>query len=128
MEYNQDLEVLKKARELFGPIPEDQWITGRFTDESNSCCAVGHWVRLTGDNPSDYITWNCDDLDRRNRRRRALRDASQRVASAMGTYEDISVINNYSTPKYRRPTPKQRVTAFLDDAINFLEKGSIANG
>jgi hypothetical protein len=121
-----DIDVLRRARKLFEPIPEEQWITGQFTNCSDSCCAVGHWVRLNSPNPNLYDYNNCHDYIEFGGNRRLLREVSRHVAIEMRVAGDIAGINNDQIWGYQQPTPKQRVMAFLDDAIKFLESREVA--
>lgn len=50
-----------KAIELLEPIPEDDFIVGRFTDYIDKCCVIGHLSRLVSANPDDYSADNCSD-------------------------------------------------------------------
>jgi len=117
------LSVLQRAKLLLSPVPGEQWCVGRFVkEEERQCCAIGHYVRLSSPNPTLYVTSNCSD--RGDDEKRALRTASEEVTKQMGMRVDIATINNIDTDYYPQPTPKERVMAFLDDAIEFLKKNS----
>jgi len=118
------LSVLQRAKLLLSPVPNEQWCKHNFViEETKQCCAIGHYVRLSSPNPDLYVLYNChDQVDDGSR---DLRTASVRVAKQMGMRDvDIAAVNNGNSEHYPQPTPKARVMAFLDDAIEFLKKNS----
>lgn len=93
--------------------PEDV-ITGTFTDEKSKCCAVGHFTRLTSENPNNYNFWNCTDwsIDY------GIREISQEFFQSKGINgKDISSINNKKSDLYPEDSPYERVTSLLQDMI-----------
>lgn len=55
-----------QAIKLLEPIPIDNFIIGKYTDGQGKCCAIGHLVRLTSDDPTDYDEENCMDGIQKN--------------------------------------------------------------
>ncbi len=106
--------VAQKALRLLSPIPHTQFISNDFTDGKNKCCVIGHYMRLTSDNPNDYSFGNCSDGFESD-----LRTESVKFLGSM--LIDISNVNNnlfsYQTHKYIQKRCKSRVIAFLKDMI-----------
>lgn len=77
----------------FNPIPEEKWITDKFIDDNNCCCAYGHCgARVTaGDTQESIYLW---DLFHRNKL-------------------SVSMINDGTTTLFQQSTPKQRILAAL---------------
>jgi len=94
-------EIATKILELLSPIPEEQWITGGYTNHSSGCCAKGHLCRLLSDDPSDYSRRNC---------------ASQLHNELCSI--PLSMVNDGGDWGYQQATPKARVIAYLNDIIN----------
>jgi hypothetical protein len=119
------LSVLQRAKLLLSPVPDEQWCKHNFViEETKQCCAIGHYVRLSSPNPDLYVSYNCSDRGI-DEAKRDLRTASEEVAKQMGMRGvDIASINNIDSEHYPQPTPKERVMAFLDDAVEFLKKNS----
>lgn len=55
--------IAQQALELLSPIPEDQWMANMFSDGKSRCCAIGHFTRLTSEDPNDYSVNNCRDTN-----------------------------------------------------------------
>ena len=117
------LQVLKQAKELFDPITEDEFITDKYTDQVSKCCTVGHYKRLTSSNPQDYSSKNCiESYDEMKANGCQLRMASKIASYKMfGENYDIAWINNELVGIFNQPTPKQRVMAFLNESIKYIE-------
>jgi len=49
----------EKAIELLTPLKEEEFMQYDFTNGKDKCCVIGHLVRLTSENPSDYGKRNC---------------------------------------------------------------------
>lgn len=109
----------KQALELLLPIPKENFITGKFTDEESCCCAVGHLVRLSSDDPSDYSRENCNDTYNLTDVSH-VRDKSEfflkekyKISNA-----DMATVNNYDGINgYNEDNPKDRVIHLLNDMI-----------
>jgi hypothetical protein len=101
------------ALEMFRQIPTDQIIPDSFTDEKGKCCAIGHLVRLTSQNPKDYSLNNCWLSYVPNPVRTFCRET---VSDFTGGH-DLSDINNAITGRYQQATPKERVIAVLEDMV-----------
>lgn len=107
MEKQEALQIIKKAFELFKPIPAKNWITALRTDTESKCCALGHWDRVTSNNPNDYSWRNCsrDRFDETPK----LRTATE----ALTGVSIVSVNNNWNGNPFPQKTPKGRVMACL---------------
>lgn len=53
----------QQALDLLSPIPEDDFIKFKFTDNLSKCCTLGHLSRICSDNPENYSMENCEKLD-----------------------------------------------------------------
>jgi hypothetical protein len=106
------------AKELLLPVPKDEFITSLFSDTIGKCCAIGHLVRLTSKDPSDYKQ-SCDDrvnVDVNRFARITVRDFNQRKHNVS---ESLAAVNNHNDINgYSQNNPKDRVMALLDDMIN----------
>ena len=119
-----------QAKELLSPIAKENFIKDEFTNGIGKCCAVGHLVRLTSDNPSDYSKENCSDLDFSGsligRIREGAEDVHDFVRTKVNKFlkeerdqdTNLAGVNNYSFFKgYHQDNPKDRVISLLDDMI-----------
>ncbi len=109
--------ICQQAHRLLKDIPADQFIINRFSDEESKCCVVGHFVRLTSENPADYSENNCCDWGRpASKLRLTTRDfIKERVT---WRDRDITDVNNTTTINgWTDPDIKTRVINFLEDAI-----------
>lgn len=128
MEKQEIVNIAKRAKQLFKDIPEDKWIEGRFTNEVDKYCAIGHWSRLTSNNPNCYQIWNCNST-------KGLHEASEHffeegnitfvnnsldyiIASSKGPNGNLVNIYKSFNKMYPQSTVKQRVMACLEDMIN----------
>jgi hypothetical protein len=110
--------IAQEAKRLLGGIPEDEWMTDEFGNGKNKCCAIGHLMRITSEDPNNYTPSHCSDVFRFGVAGCPLRVASEEfIAMKDLDMFDISDINNTETESYPQPTPKQRVMAFIDDMI-----------
>jgi len=108
-----------KAMELLKPVPQENFIVLLFTNHVDSCCATGHLMRLTSDDPDNYnlVTWpesswnNCMEL----------RESSQMFLKKNSpTFEDgmdIATVNNNKKYPYTEDNPKCRVMHLLRDMV-----------
>lgn len=104
----------KEALELLKDIPKENWIVSRFTNEIDSCCAIGHLKRLTSKNIEDYSILNCTDRIYDVEDNVApIRENSSRFLKGIG----IATVNNRKTEGYYQDHPKDRVIALLKDMI-----------
>lgn len=112
-----------QALEMLKDIPEEQYLTFGYTDGVNRCCFVGHLVRLTSPDPTDYSEGNCWPAYRhfsKDAYEAALPHVKEVVDfieqfSKNGNFEEV---NNKYHPNYKQDTIKERVEAFLTDLIN----------
>ncbi len=119
--------VCQEALRLLEPIPEDKWLTYRFTNDKDSCCAIGHYYRLKSKDTKDYSIGNC--MDSCSIDGSIIRKVSYRFLKSLGVggLASIYEINNgdklyrglkcCTTPLYHSMSPKQRVILFLKDAV-----------
>jgi len=112
-----------EAKALLLPIPKAEFLTGRFTDYTGKCCAIGHLVRLKSDNPSDYNQNLMDGTDWGDENncevetfaRETVRDFNGKHHDA---YEDLAAVNNRKEVNgYTHEFAKDRVMALLSDMI-----------
>lgn len=96
--------------ELLTPIPEEDFVMEVYTNNVDKCCAVGHLVRLTSEDPTDYSTRNCVPFGE-GEHRIGVNTLRKRVFSEIE--DTIGSVNNGETSTYQQETPKQRVLAML---------------
>lgn len=99
------LEILTDAQEKLSKIPRSEWMEDDFSNGVDKCCAIGHLVRLSSDDPSNYSRSNCVDWHRSD------------VLIRQATKGQIARVNNNCVHEYQQKTIKGRVMAFLRDAI-----------
>lgn len=115
----------EKARKLLESIPEDQFMTGAFTDRIGKCCGIGHLIRLSSTDPSNYGKCFFRDY--------TPPEGELSMIRFMSDYEkrsgvpNLMVINDSKVGRFRQETPKQRLMAALDTSFrsrvkNFLYK------
>lgn len=115
---NQFVETIaQKALRLLSEVPEEDFIMGRFTDEVSKCCAIGHFVRLTSPNPTNFSFLNCSD--NYSCSDKILRTISESFLQRknisdknIATVNDSTEINGYTEPGI-----KDRVIHLLKDMI-----------
>ena len=112
-----------EAKALLLPIPKAEFLTGRFSDNTGKCCAIGHLVRLKSDDPSDYdqnlmdgklwgVEGNCEI---ETFARETVREFNIKHHNA---YEDLAAVNNRKEVNgYTHEFAKDRVMALLSDMI-----------
>jgi hypothetical protein len=110
--------ICQKALELLSTVPAEDFITDKFADNKGKCCAIGHFIRLTGENPADYSPDNCADWrgDQKDLRK-ASRTAAQQI---LDTSNDIDLADINNSPIYNgwiEESIKDRVIHFLQDAV-----------
>jgi len=112
--------IAQKAYRLLSTIPSENWLTGAFTNQKNSCCARGHIMRLSSNNPEDYTFDNC-------KYNSFIDDALiLSVMSFLKNKRDFICINeplssindnDYNLDIYTEKTPKERILHLLTDMI-----------
>ena len=100
--------LARKVLRTIKPIPEDEFIEGRFTDCKGRCCVIGHLMRLGSKYPNDYTDKNCSDYY-------TIPHHPARGLILGG--KSIVSINNHKTDDYPYDSVKKRVTTFLKDYI-----------
>lgn len=108
----------EKMYRLLNPIPKENWITNKFTDEMGKCCFIGHYSRLISKNPSDYSDENCNDWYDYKQRGNA-RNLTLRFLQSIGytNHNGASVNNVNNINGYTEDNPKDRVMHLLKDMI-----------
>ncbi len=104
---------------LLLPIPAEDFITERFTDEISKCCAIGHIERLTSENPSDYRHPNCTDR-KYGRQGSAFRAITEKFILQQHGLPSVTlseVNNRPGVNGYTEPVIKDRVIHLLKDMI-----------
>ena len=110
-----DIQLVEDALQKLRPIPEDQWIRNKYTDGKNRCCAMGHYTRLSGNNPNDYHNDNCsqslapDFMDKLGDRLRNL--------TIHTTGDTLVNANNGTHCSYSQDSCKLRTIACLEDTL-----------
>lgn len=105
--------VAALAFRLLKRVPSKDWLIDEFTDYKSKCCAIGHYTRLTSENPQDYDVSNCSDMARAGYRWKSLRDQSE-----LYLYGDsVAGVNNGRDSRYRQRTAKSRTMALLKDMM-----------
>jgi len=87
MEYTVDYFI-----GFFSVIPDQEWCTGTFINETNQCCARGHLLAR------NMTRAECELL-------KMFREEGNTVAH----------INDGNSPYYQQATPKARILAALND-------------
>ena len=109
-----------EAKKLLLPIPKEDFIIKDFTDRLGKCCAIGHLVRLTSKDPSDYKQ-DCDDwVFGENTVNHFVRDdVTNFIKKVHGARGNLATVNNNNNVNgYTQDNPKDRVMALLEDMIN----------
>lgn len=102
--------VAQEALRLLSAVPKNKWITNNFTNKEDKCCAIGHYVRLTSNNPNDYSLSNCTDTPSSM--------SELRIISEQYLVDyTIATVNNRQINRYQQKTPKDRVIACLKDMV-----------
>lgn len=109
-----------QIKELLLPIPADDFITEKFSNETGKCCFLGHLQRLTSDDPSDYSFYNCNDKLAYNKGdETGARDLTKDFLTKIhGIYCDGSSVNNQTDVNgYNEPIIKDRLMHMVNDMI-----------
>lgn len=109
----------EKIYRLLNSIPKDKWITGVYTNGIDKCCFVGHYTRLTSNNPKDFRMANCETdnpqvVTMRRLVRKFLYDKQFSLYPYRGPTDvnDTLLVNGYT-----EDNPKDRVMHLLQDMI-----------
>lgn len=108
--------IAQKALRLLTPIPTEDFISDNYTDEIGKCCGIGHYVRATSQDPSDYSVKNCSDSVHKS----PIRIASRRFLEKKHNvqFKDLAEVNNYNTTNgYTESRTKDRVIHLLTDMV-----------
>lgn len=101
-------------------IPDENWLTGNFSDGENKCCAKGHLIRLLGEEPTNFSFKNCSPNGAGWREVSKLEDNMRKFTynrwnKSVGM---ISVNDNSLSNMYNDETPKGRILHVLRDMHN----------
>ena len=109
-----------EAKELLLPIPKNDFLLHKYSDDHGKCCAIGHLVRLKSEDPLNYKQW-CGDGDGisgaevenfvRKQVRKYIRETHDERA-CLARVNNRNDINGYT-----QDNPKDRVIALLNDMI-----------
>jgi hypothetical protein len=116
---NQFYNKLKK-------ISSKNVIKQSFGDGENSCCVIGHAMRLSSDDSSNFSRSHCSDYDISKDSTSNLREISKKfLANKFPIHPEddwnplnIAKVNNQKIEAYRQKTPKARILACLKDMID----------
>ncbi len=107
--------IAASALRLLSDISPDYFISGAYSDGSR-CCAVGHYVRLTSDDPSDYSLANCSDAVRGNELRRV---SEKFMMKRLGRYSSVIAVNDGKPDTgYTEAGIKDRIVRLLNDMVD----------
>ena len=109
----------KRAKELLENIPTNEFIVGDYTDYKGRCCAIGHLIRLSSNNPTDYSMDNCEDIHDGEIYDFVRGRVSQYIMEVHNeNHYDLSNVNNSTCINgYIEDEPKTRVIHLLNDMI-----------
>jgi hypothetical protein len=124
------MSIVKEAYNLFKDIPEEQWTTGKFSNNIDKCCAIGHWIRLHSSDPTNFSLDNCKDYTYdtffRFKMDEIIIEKYNPTRSVDIPYESFAQINNYETGHFQQKTPKQRVIALLNELLEYEREKEIS--
>ena len=113
--------LAQEALELLSSVPAEDFIVDKFTDGNGKCCAIGHYLRLKGNNPYDYNYENCNDdyTDDCTNKKRSFRNLTRKfIKEKHDTYDDVASVNNDPFINgYTEPVVKDRVIHLLKDMV-----------
>jgi hypothetical protein len=111
----EEKEVIQDAFTKLELIPSDEFLNDkRFTNEVDKACVIGHLVRLSSDNPSDYSLENCNDRHESI----PIRVLSVKFLGGENSHDDsIANYNNEKLGVYQQETSKERSLALLADML-----------
>lgn len=114
----EEITVAKRALELIQGVNPEDFIEEVFTDKISKCCVIGHYCRLTSENPSDFSIDNCTRDGFGSWGRTDLQKAAKSFLKVRELPVDkIEEINNDATEEYPEATIKERVVHFLSDMV-----------
>lgn len=113
------LKILTNAQELFKGVSPSKWISSKFTDGKNKCCALGHYARLISKDPSDYSDGNCS-FQATGEKLRTASEIGLEVSGKKSCTDIAYINNNMRVGCYTQKTIKGRVMASLRDSIKAL--------
>lgn len=119
---NKTETVAQKALRLLSEIPHEQFIYNVFSNNKDKCCAIGHFTRLTSDNPDNFSMENCSDKGfvnyyRDNNLRKASKDYLKDKHECDSSQDLAEVNNTLNVNGYREVLIKDRVIHLLKDMV-----------
>jgi hypothetical protein len=107
--------IAQEALRLLSTVPEENWITDRYTDGDGKCCAIGHFNRLKSKNQNDYNDYNCYERNESGLRQKS----AEFLAKIHKTgFADIATVNNTNRINgYNQESIKDRVINCLKDMV-----------
>ena len=109
---------LQEAVDLLQPIPHENWATHTLVFK-DTCCAVGHLVRLKKCGGAYGLLQGLTDSDMlESPELRSFRFSLETLGHDL---DDLTSINGSPNRRYPQATPKDRVLAFLNDCIRRLK-------
>lgn len=124
-ELKENETIMQQALTLVKDIAEEDLIDDFYSDGICKCCIIGHWSRLNSKNKKDYSLNNCsdfiamfeDDKETSNIKRELRNKSLLYFENVKNKCYDISDVNNGICEFYKQETIKERIVAFLNDAI-----------
>ncbi len=103
--------LVQQAFDILEPIPEEEFITVRYSNKIDKCCAMGHINRVV--NGGSYINASNSSIEI------PLREKIIEYCRKFHDIEtgDITTVNDEKIDIFQQETPKQRVMALLKDMI-----------
>ena len=99
-----------KALKLLKPIPANEWIIDDYTDNIGKCCAIGHLVRLTNEDPTDYSRYKCYTNHGDKVYDFVRHEVKSFISTKHGLSADLASVNNDNDVNgYNQKKPKTRV-------------------
>lgn len=106
--------VAQKALRLLSEVPKESFIVGEFGDGNGKCCAIGHYVRLTSENPNNFHHQACHD-NFQSDLRLVSKQFLMEKHSLRGCIADVN--NDNDINGYKAPEIKDRVIHLLEDMV-----------
>lgn len=103
MANGQDRDRLAKIIEYVKATREDEWCTDVVRNSDGANCLFGHISKMDGTDMAYGEAWDWFE-------------------EAWGTTYYIYPINDGTNPNYPQPTPKQRITAYLERLLSGEEQ------
>lgn len=109
--------LVQKALDVLLPIPEDQFVTGTYTDKQEHCCSAGYINKSWNGYPSSI------EMESALLAREMIKMFPNSLYNHQELNQPIGGIvwaNDYQSELFPQDTPKQRVVALLTQALEKL--------